>query len=158
ISKYKWHFGVSVKVWIGETPHVKLIPRIILSEDGRTALDDAKRMNRLRRSVTKSWRNPRWRDMLLAFLFWLAKGENCIRVETGSESGFSLEVPPLSMISTVSIFEGETEIGEEPEGESDDPAFMEEYEDYEEESPSEGEEDTLIDERIDPGATGSLGT
>lgn len=158
ISKYKWHFGVSAKVWIGETPHVKLIPRIILSEDGNTALDDAKRMNRLRRSVTKSWRNPRWRDMLLAFSFWLAKGERCIRVETGSESGFSLEVPPLSMTSTVSIFEGETEIGEETEGESDDPAFMEEHEDYEEESPSEGEEDTLIEERIDPGATGSLGT
>lgn len=158
VSKYKWHFGISAKVWIGDTSHVKIIPRIILSEDGSTALDDAKRMNRLRRSVTKSWRNPRWRDMLLAFLFWLAKGEHFIRLETGSESGLSLEVPPMSMTSTVSIFEGETEIGEEMEVESDDPALMEEYEDYEEESPSEGEGDTAIEERIDPGATGGVGT
>ncbi|UVT18057.1 MAG: toll/interleukin-1 receptor domain-containing protein (plasmid) [Nitrospira sp.] len=158
VSKYKWHFGISAKIWIGETPHVKLIPRIILSEDGSTALDDAKRMNRLRRSVTKSWRNPRWRDMLLALLFWLAKGERCIWLETGSESGLSLEVPPMSMTSGVSIFEGEGETTgtEEVEVESDDPAFVEEYEDYEEESPSEGEGDTVIEDKIDPGATGSL--
>lgn len=156
VSKYKWHFGISAKVWIGDTPHIKLISRIILSEDGSTALDDAKRMNRLRRSVTKSWRNPRWRDMLLAFLFWLAKGEGCIRLETGSESGMSLKVPPLSMTSPVSIFKGETEIAEETEVESDDPAFLEEYEDYEEESPSEGEGDTVIEEKLDPGATGGL--
>ena len=157
VSKYKWHFGISAKVWIGETPHVKLIPRIILSEDGSTALDDAKRMNRLRRSVTKSWRNPRWRDMLLAFLFWLAKGERCIRLETGSESGLSLKVPPMSMISGVSIFEGEGETTEEVEAESDDPAFVEEYEDYEEEGPSEGEGDTFVEDKLNPGAARSTG-
>lgn len=96
--------------------------------------------------------------MLLALLFWLAKGERCIWLETGSESGLSLEVPPMSMTSGVSIFEGEGETTgtEEVEVESDDPAFVEEYEDYEEESPSEGEGDTVIEDKIDPGATGSL--
>ena len=47
----------------------------MFTEDGVTPIDSAKRMHRLRRSFAKSWRNAKWRDMLLAFLHWLSDGD-----------------------------------------------------------------------------------
>jgi len=138
-TKIKWHFGVSGKPWISHEPHIRIQPRILFTEDGLHAIEDAKRMHRLRRSAPKSWRNERWRDMLLAFLFWLSKGEDQIYLEAGSSSGIKIEVPPITMISPVSVSHDK---GGEPEKiEVDDPVFEGDFdefieEDYEEDNES----------------------
>ncbi len=121
--KHKWHYGISVKPRVSDNPHVKIISRVIFSENGLMALDDAKAMHRLRRSVTKSWRNDRWRDMLLAFLYWLAQGERHIVFSTGSSSCIKVEVPPISMVCPVSIKAEETGMAEDIDAEADDPVF-----------------------------------
>lgn len=123
-SKYKWHFGASGRPWVSDTSsYVRIVSRVIFSGDGITALDDPKYMHRLRRSVPKSWRNPRWRDMLLAFLFWFSKGERYIHLETGSTSGVKLEVPPISMICPISVSQEDVELSEDIDSEADDPVF-----------------------------------
>ncbi len=146
-SKYRWHFGVSGKPWISTNPYVCILPRILFSQDGFSALDDVRYMHRLRRSVPKSWRNERWRDMLLAFLFWLSKGERYLLLETGSSSRIKLEIPPISMTCPVSIKHEAAEVVEEIDTEADDPVFAvgldefdEDQQEIEHEAPPEGSE------------------
>lgn len=132
-GKFNWHFGISCKPWISGIPHVRILSRIIFSENGFTALDDVRYMHRLRRSVPKGWRNERWRDLLLAFLFWLSKGERQVFLETGSFSGIKLEVPPIRMVCPVSIQQKYPEASEEIDIESDDPVFSVGFDEYDEE-------------------------
>ncbi|MEQ1679693.1 MAG: toll/interleukin-1 receptor domain-containing protein [Nitrospira sp.] len=129
IRKHKWHYGISVKPRVSDKPHVKIVSRVIFSENGLMALDDAKAMHRLRRSVTKSWRNDRWRDLLLAFLYWFSKGERHIVFPTGSSSGIKAEVPPISMVCPVSIKAEETGMSEDIDAEADDPVFAAGFDD-----------------------------
>ena len=63
-----WHFGVSASARVSPIRHVRVTSRLVFTTDGKKTLDDSMRMHRMRRSFAKSWRNPRWRDMLLAFL------------------------------------------------------------------------------------------
>ncbi len=137
-TSIKWHFGVSCKPWISPESHIRILPRILFTKDGLHAIEDAKRMHRLRRSVPKSWRNERWRDMLLAFLFWLSKGEDHVFLKTGSSSGIKIEVPPITMISPVSVIHDKSE---EPEKiEIDDPVFEGNFDEFAEEDYEEGNE------------------
>src|SRR3546814_20497255 len=70
--------------------------RLIFTEDGHKPFDDPARMHRLRRSFAKTWRNARWRDMLLAFLRWLADGRDSLAVPVSSEEGLVFGLPPIS--------------------------------------------------------------
>ena len=98
-----WHFGITPKPRVFPFPHVRLISRVIFSEDGHTPIDNPKRMHRLRRSFTKSWRNAKWRDMMLAFLHWLSNGDMTFIVPVGSDASLSLRLPPATFTSPVSI-------------------------------------------------------
>lgn len=102
-----WHYGVSVKPRFFPFPHVRLIGRVIFSRDGTTPLDDPKRMFRLRRSATKGWRNAKWRDMQLAFLAWLSKGEDCLSVPASETATLQIALPPEVLVAPISL---ETEI------------------------------------------------
>ena len=66
-----WHYAVSAQVRTAPVRHLRLSAQLIFSENGLDLVDSVKRMHRLRRSFAKSWRNARWRDMLLAFLWWI---------------------------------------------------------------------------------------
>ncbi len=102
-----WHYGITPRPHVFPFPHVRLVNRILFTEDGRTPLDNPERMHRLRRSFTRSWRNAKWRDMLLAFLHWLSGGETCLVVPVGSETAFSLRLPPVAVKAPVSILPGD---------------------------------------------------
>ena len=129
--KVQWHFGVTSQYRTGLVPYFRLRTRLLFSEDGKTALP-GKRTHRMRRSFAKGWRNARWRDMLLAFLFWLSNGESLIRLQLAPESDIKVELPPLMFVSPVSVSEGEGEdVDEDETGE---------------EFPEEDEESELLDE------------
>lgn len=123
IQKYKWHFGISAKPWISGNPNVRFIPRVIFSLDGQTPIEDVKHMHRLRRSITRSWRNERWRDLLLAFLFWLAGGNRKLILTTGSNCGITLDFPPILMTSPISIHAENGELLEEGDIDTEDPVY-----------------------------------
>jgi len=112
--KVQWHFGVTSQYRAGLNPYFRLRTRLLFSEDGKTALL-GKRGHRMRRSFAKGWRNARWRDMFLAFLFWLSDGESLIRLPLASESEIKVELPPLMFVGAVSVSEGEGEEIDEDE-------------------------------------------
>lgn len=106
--KVQWHFGISSQYHGGPLRYFRLRTRLLFSEDGKTALP-GKRTHLMRKSFAKGWRNARWRDMLLTFLFWLSDGESVIRLPLHSEDGLLAEVPPLMFVSPVGVSEGEEE-------------------------------------------------
>jgi hypothetical protein len=112
--KVQWHFGVTSQYRTGFQPYFRVRTRLLFSEDGKTALP-GKRTHRMRRSFAKGWRNARWRDMLLAFLFWLSGGESLIRLPLASEGDIKVELPPLMFVSPVCVSEGEEDVTDEGE-------------------------------------------
>lgn len=70
-----WHFAGELRPLPNHPETLVLKPHVIFSEDGITPLESAARMHALRRGFCKSWWNDRWRDLLAAYLSFLA-GEN----------------------------------------------------------------------------------
>jgi len=52
-----WHFGVSVAARSAPVLHVRIISRLLFTEDGRKPFDDPAKMHRLRRSFAKAVAN-----------------------------------------------------------------------------------------------------
>ena len=104
-----WHYAISGQVRTAPLRHLRISSRLIFSENGMDAIDDVKRMHRLRRSFAKSWRNARWRDMLSAFLWWLGEGKDQIALPVGHEQDLVLTLPPVSFACPVLVVhDGET--------------------------------------------------
>lgn len=139
--RMNWHFGVSVAVRTAPFRHVRLITRLIFTEDGQEPFEDPAKMHKLRRSFAKTWRNARWRDMLLAFLHWLADGGAEWRVPVTSDEALIFKLPPVTWMAPVSMpLDVET-----PEMDDDDPSDDDEVDEFEEEdgsgAPSNAEND-----------------
>lgn len=130
--KVQWHFGITSQLRGGPNRYLRIRTHVLFSEDGKTALP-GKRTHRVRRSFTKGWRNPRWRDMLLAFLFWLSNGESMIRVPLHLDDDLVVEVPPIRFVSPIGVTEGEEE-------EVDDDEIADEF------AEDEHEDDNFADE------------
>ena len=117
-----WHYGISVQVRTAPVRHARLSARIIFTENGLDAIGDPKRMHRLRRSFAKSWRNARWRDMMLAFLWWLGDGQSEIGLKVSDSEQLILTLPTASYVCPVRVLhQGEAPIDE------DDPDVEVEY-------------------------------
>jgi hypothetical protein len=114
------HFASTIEAAFSEVVvrHVRVLSRLVFTEDGRKPFDDPAKMHRLRRSFAKTWRNARWRDMLLAFLQWLAEGKNALSVPLSSEENLVLALPPISWMAPVSL----PVQAEAPEPDEDDPS------------------------------------
>ncbi len=108
-----WHFGISASFRSVPSFHVRVKSRLIFTEDRTTPLTSAARMHRLRRSFAKGWRNARWRDMLLTFLFWLADGSTLLDVPLGASEDLVLTLPSLSFVSPVSISDPATSLDQD---------------------------------------------
>lgn len=98
-----WHLAISLAFRSRPVRHMHVASHVIFSHDGKNLLLDSARMHRMRRSFTKSWRNARWRDMLLAFLSWVSSGESEVSVPAGANENFVLVLPPMLFKSPVSI-------------------------------------------------------
>jgi hypothetical protein len=101
--KVYWHFGVSTAFRSRPFPHVRIKSRLLFSEDGRTPIEKPKRTQRLRKSFAKGWRNARWRDMMLAFLYWIGDGTSVLNVPMADDEDLVLSLPPLAFTSPISI-------------------------------------------------------
>ncbi len=123
----RWHFGVSTNVRFLPLQHVRVTSRLLFTEDG-VGTFERDRMHRLRRSFAKGWRNERWRDMLLAFLWWLSGGAERLVIPTSANTALILTLPPMTLMAPVSV----REAGVEPE--EDDPSDPEDPDTFDEES------------------------
>ena len=134
--KRHWHYAISAQVRTAPVRHMRLSARLIFSGNGMDALRDVKRMHQLRRSFAKSWRNARWRDMLSAFLWWLAGSHSVIELPVSNQERMVLALPTVSFTSPVSVLH----VDEDPPDE-DDPDV--EFDDWDELA-----DDTTEDEDI----------
>lgn len=93
---FHWHYGVSC--WARTVPirHMRIAGRVIFTSDGHELIGDARRLHKMRRSFCKGWRNDKWRDLLLAFCFWIANGATLIDVPLGEGEALRLRLPPMS--------------------------------------------------------------
>lgn len=114
--KVHWHFGVTASFRSRPILHVRLKSRLVFSEDASTPLSSKPRMHRLRRSFAKGWRNARWRDMLLAFLFWISGGETIASVALAANQDILIELPTITYLSPVSTLDDMS-----PQLDTDDP-------------------------------------
>lgn len=101
--KVRWHFGISASVNGVPFPHFRLKSRLIFTQDGSHPLDSAARAHTLRRSFAKGWRNARWRDMLLSFLYWFGDGTTVIDVPVAPDEALVLSLPPLAFDCPVGV-------------------------------------------------------
>lgn len=74
-----WHFAVEARPNIADGS-VRLVPHVLFSEDGINPISDADKQHSLRRGFCRSWWNARWRDLLIAMLTYIAKGQDSIRL------------------------------------------------------------------------------
>lgn len=116
----RWHYGVSVQPRTAPLPHLRVLGRLVFTADGQQPLDAA-RNQRLRRSFAKSWRNARWRDMMLAFLWRLADGQDQLLVPVGGGESLTISVPPLMFDSQVKVVEGQSIADDDDPSDDDEP-------------------------------------
>jgi hypothetical protein len=100
---FHWHYGVTC--WARTMPlrHIRVAGRVVFTSDGHSPIGNAKRLHRLRRSFCKSWRNDKWRDLLLAFWFWLSEGAKLVEVPMGEGAALRLTLPPMIFDTTFGI-------------------------------------------------------
>lgn len=133
-----WHYGVTGQVRTWPLQHLRIYSRLIFTENGRDPISSSKRMHRLRRSFAKSWRNPRWRDMLAAFLWWLSEGKPQIAMPVSPNFFLVLNLPPLVFTAPITV----AHAGAAPEDEDDPDVADEEVEDDEDEADDDGQTDS----------------
>jgi hypothetical protein len=103
--KIRWHFGISASFRSAPLRHIRLKSRLIFTQDGRVPIESAARAHRLRRSFAKGWRNARWRDMLLSFLYWFSDGETVIDIPVTADDAIVISLPPMVFTCPIGVQE-----------------------------------------------------
>lgn len=149
-----WHLGYQAKSKVNDGGHIVLKPAIIFSEDGKTPLTSDARMHRLRRGFCRSWWNPQWRDLMLAFIAWLSNGNATIELDTGMAGPIVLNSSSLTLDMPITfndppVRSATPEEASEPDQESEElpDAPVEDDEEWEE---SETIDDVPDDEEPSP--------
>lgn len=98
-----WHFAVTAYANLGDDPHFVLRPQVVFTTDGNSPLDSKARAASLRRSFCKNWWNDRWHGLLLAFVNFLAEGQEELLLPLGGDQVARVDGRLLSFESNVSI-------------------------------------------------------
>jgi hypothetical protein len=114
-----WHYAINGEARSGPIPHFRIYAGLVFSTNGMDALDDVKKMHRLRRSFAK-WRNARWRDMMLAFLWWLSNGESEFAIPVAGDQIMSVALPPMGFRSPVTVRRTGEDVPDEDDPDVDD--------------------------------------
>ena len=128
-----WHFAVSPSYQAFPSRHICFRSRLIFTTDAESPVQSSARMHQLRRSFAKGWRNARWRDMLLAFLYWLSEGSSTLSIPVSPTDTIELRLPPVFFSSPVGVLAP----NEAQELDEDDPTPDAEEEPFDENSEEE---------------------
>ncbi|WP_337998314.1 toll/interleukin-1 receptor domain-containing protein [Oleispirillum naphthae] len=103
-----WHVGFAARPILTPPFRYVLRPHVILTTDGKTPLDDRKRMNAMKKSVCKLWFNARWRDLVAGFAFWVGNGEEVMPLSMGGSEAVWISARPLQFLAPLAPV-GETD-------------------------------------------------
>jgi hypothetical protein len=98
-----WHLGFTGAAFIGDASHIALRPRIIITEDQITPLDNKTKLNSVRRAVTNMWFNDKWRGLVMGFCAWLADDDGHIRLAAGEHGQITLSPLPMEFDIPVGV-------------------------------------------------------
>jgi hypothetical protein len=107
VLKANWHLAVVARPAVRPTLHYELSLHVVFSEDGRTPVGDAKRMHSMRRRFCKNWWQKQWRDLLLAYLSFVAQGQTYVELKVSRDESISVPVCPSMFRSKMTFIEGE---------------------------------------------------
>lgn len=102
-----WHFAIGSWATLRPFMGYKLIPHLLFSDDGQTVWKDSVRLHRARRSASKDWWNPEWRDRTLGIMNWLAREGQHIEIPFGSQASVRVGARPISFGCPVSYSDPE---------------------------------------------------
>ena len=124
--RLRWHHAVSARATIAEPCHLTLRSHVVFSTDDGTLIE-GDRAHRLRRSFCKSWWNPRWRDMLRAFVGNLAEQADQIELSLSPDATVAIATIPMRFCAPVWVDDVDTvpTISEENGATYDDAPFDE---------------------------------
>ncbi|HEY9091517.1 TIR domain-containing protein [Parasphingorhabdus sp.] len=101
-----WQYGVTGMPFLWPFWHFKLKSRVLFAVDNGTedgeAIDDHRKMHRLRRSNCKGWRNKQWHGRMLAYLELLSGDSAYLKLAVSSISSIMLDATPILFNSLVS--------------------------------------------------------
>lgn len=106
-----WHYAVEARPHFGRYPSVSLVPHVVFTSDGSNALNDKKKMHRLRRGFCSNWWNDRWRGLLLAYLNMISMGGGKIDIPISGEDKISFNSRPEFIKSGSSVIDSSDEQG-----------------------------------------------
>ncbi len=106
----RWHLCLVAQTRLWPNPLIRIHANVALSEDGKVLPGEA--THGLRRRLTRSWWNDKWRDLLLAGIHWLADGQSAISLAAGTETFGVLALPRRAEVP-VSYLASETRTSEE---------------------------------------------
>jgi hypothetical protein len=113
-NKVNWHLAMKVNVVLGPPAFVRFKPYVCFSEDGRTAIADAKKTSAIRRRFCRNWWNLHWRQLQEAFCAFLADGNQEIAIELSGPESLILSGQLLELVAARSMPDDLT-ISDEPE-------------------------------------------
>ena len=122
-----WHYAVSGRIRTTPVKHARVSASLVFSDNGMDALKDARKAHRLRRSFARTWRNARWRDMMLAYLWWIADGKDALAFPVAKGRAIVLSLPPTSFISPISVLHDGENPPDEDDPDIDDSEWDEQY-------------------------------
>jgi hypothetical protein len=101
-----WQFGVTALPATWPFWHLKLKARVLFAADNGTAdglaIDDSRKLHKLRRTICKGWRNKQWHGRMLAFLEILSGESAYIRLRLSAEQDLVIDAAPVPFMSPVS--------------------------------------------------------
>ncbi|MFC1712138.1 toll/interleukin-1 receptor domain-containing protein, partial [Candidatus Poribacteria bacterium] len=99
-----WHFGFSADIQLEPILVYIVRPHVLFSDDGKNIWSSSDRMHRTRRSVCKNWWNDRWRDLILASMYWLAQKQSGYElvITLSSDANLQVVIKPITFESPVS--------------------------------------------------------
>jgi hypothetical protein len=88
----RWHLCLVGQPRLWPEPLFRVHANIALTENGRVPLP-GETTHAVRRRLTRSWWNDKWRDLLLAGMHWLAEGKETFSLAAGDEKFEMLSRP-----------------------------------------------------------------
>jgi hypothetical protein len=92
-----WHAALEFSPHVRVNKRVALTMHVVFTRDGVTPLGEAAVMHRLRRRFCKNWWQGQWRDLQLAFLAFLSRGDNTIKLTVAPDRFIEFASQPMRL-------------------------------------------------------------
>ena len=90
----RWHLCLVAQPRHWPSPMLRIHANVALSDDGHNPLPGIE-TQKVRRRLTRSWWNDKWRDLLFAGMGWLSDGNSELSIAAGTEA-FSVSTIPIT--------------------------------------------------------------